>query len=70
MAEVTVFVDDVVLGRLPAVVRQGGVYRPITVTVRDASGRPRIRCGLAAGVAGAGRLDHSLGHLSRPAGAA
>jgi len=40
MAEVTVFVDDVVLGRLPAVCIKEGIPTADHLTVRDASGGP------------------------------
>jgi hypothetical protein len=40
MAEVTVFVDDVVLGRLPALCVKEGIPTADHLTVRDASGGP------------------------------
>jgi hypothetical protein len=40
MVEVTVFVDDVVLGRLPAVCIKEGIPTGDHLTVRDASGGP------------------------------
>jgi hypothetical protein len=40
MAEVTVFVDDVVLGRLPSLCVKEGIPTADQLTVRDASGGP------------------------------
>jgi hypothetical protein len=40
MAEVTVFVDDVVLGRLPPLCVKEGIPTEAQLTVRDASGGP------------------------------